>query len=177
MTSPAPENLAKDPCTVLQQQLKEALRALEVERTKVTVARRLMDYEHAVILDALGVQAPRKWGFNEAIAKIKECVAGCRKSNAQKTPPLGITFAQSGVIREESVRAVVRLSPTDRELGRAWDRFPDAVAENEGYCWAYLATELIGDQWIHLFVHELHPDSQAEVQARVPACPGWKPGC
>jgi hypothetical protein len=51
------------------------------------------------------------------------------------------------------------------------------VAENEGYCWAYLATELIGDQWIHLFVHELHPDSQAEVQTRVPACPGWKPGC
>ena len=53
--------------------------------------------------------------------------------------------------------------------------FPDPVADNHGFSWGYVATELIGEQWVHVFVHELHPIEYRTVFARVPARPDWVP--
>jgi len=70
---------------------------------------------------------------------------------------------------------IVKLDDGDPELERAWQTFPDPDADCHGFTWEYLATELIHEQWIHVFIHELHRLELRPVYARVPGKPGWNP--
>jgi hypothetical protein len=64
-------------------------------------------------------------------------------------------------------------APNDPESERAWKAFPDPVANDHGFTWEYLATELIDERWVHIFVHDLHPADNRRTYARVKARPGW----
>jgi len=127
----------------------------------------LWDNEREQILKALGVIGEhnvRSWTTEALVQEIKDCITGEKMLLGEDAPKPG-----------QRVDSVVELAPNDPELTRAWKRFPDPVADNHGFSWEYLATELIGDQWVHVFVHELHPVEYRTVYARVPAQPGWDP--
>ena len=118
-------------------------------------------------MKALGVSGDinvRSWTTEALVQEIKDCIAGEKMLLGEDVPNPG-----------QRVDNVVELAPNDPELARAWKRFPDPVADNHGFSWEYVATELIGDQWVHVFVHELHPAEYRTVYARVPARPGWDP--
>ena len=66
------------------------------------------------------------------------------------------------------VDRIVELAPNDPELLRAWKSFPDPVTDDSRYKWEYLATELIEQHWVHIFVNR-------RTSAPVPARLGWAP--
>jgi hypothetical protein len=134
---------------------------------RLTATQSLWDYEREEILKALGVTGSlnaRAWTTEALVQEIKDCITGEKMLEGEGVPKPG-----------QRVDNVVQLAPNDPELARAWQRFPDPVADNHGFSWEYVATELIGDQWVHVFVHELHPVEYRTVFARVPARPDWDP--
>jgi hypothetical protein len=131
----------------------------------LAVTQNLWDYERQQILKALGLKGnvnPRAWSTEALVAEITDCIEGNKTINGQQGPALAVT-------------RVVELATNDSELIRAWKQFPDPVTENHGYTWEYVATELMGEQWVHIFSHDLHPFDNREAYARVPARSGWSP--
>ena len=140
----------------------------EVEKIqgRLTVVQRLWDYERTQILKALGIAGdinPRAWSTEILIDEIKDCIEGHKMLAGEGDP--------NPLYRDN----IVKLDDGDPELQRAWQRFPDPVADCHGFSWEYVATELIREQWIHVFVHELHPLELRPVYVRVPASPAWNP--
>jgi hypothetical protein len=134
---------------------------------RLTVTQGLWDYERTQILKALGIAGEinvRAWTTETLVEEIKDCVDGQKLLTGD-----GIQKPGQGIDN------IVELSPNHPELQRAWKTFPDPVADNHGFSWDYVVTELIGEQWVHIFVHELHPTEYRTVFARVPARPGWAP--
>ena len=135
---------------------------------RLTVTQALWDYERTQIIKALGVTGdinPRAWNTETLVEEITDCITG------QKM------LADDGDVRKPGQRrdSVIELALNDPELKRAWQTFPDRIGDNHGFSWAYVVTELIGGQWIHVFVHELHPIEYRTVYARVSARRGWAP--
>jgi hypothetical protein len=133
----------------------------------LAVNQNLWDFERQQILQALGLKGsvnPRAWSTEALVTEINDCVEGNKILHGQgdESPAILIT-------------SVVELALNDPELQRAWQSFPDPVAENHGYTWEYLVSELMGQQWIHVFSHELHPADNRRTYARVPARAGWAP--
>jgi hypothetical protein len=158
----------------LERQLNKARQQLEEVQARCRITQSLWDYERSQILGALGVsvaKAPGDWRIKDLVNEVKDCLEGGRLIEA--VPPAN-GEAASGPPRE-AVLSLVKLGAHDRELKRAWKHFPDPVSAHHGYCWEYLATELIGAQWVHVFYHELHPERHTAAYARVPASPGWGP--
>jgi hypothetical protein len=140
----------------------------EVEKIqgRLTVVQSLWDYERTQILKALGIGGdinPRSWSTEALVDEIKDCIEGHKMLAGEGDP--------NPLYRDN----VLQLEHNDPELQRAWQRFPDRVADCHGFTWEYLATELIHEQWIHVFIHELHPLELRTVYTRVPAKPGWAP--
>jgi hypothetical protein len=134
---------------------------------RLTVTQGLWDYERTQILHALGITGdinPRAWTTDALVREITDCITGQKMLSGDDIPKPG-----------QRIDYVLELAPNDAELQRAWKTFPDPVANNHGFSWEYVATELIGQQWVHVFVHELHPIEYRTVYARVPARPGWDP--
>jgi len=134
---------------------------------RLTATQSLWDNEREQILRAVGVTGNvnvRSWTTEALVQEIKDCITGEKMLLGEDVPKPG-----------QQVDNVVELAPNDPELDRAWKRFPDPVADNHGFSWEYVTTELIGDQWVHVFVHELHPVEYRTVYARVPARPDWDP--
>jgi len=134
---------------------------------RLTVTQGLWDYERTQILQALGITGdinPRAWTTDALVREITDCITGRKMLSGDDIPKPG-----------QRIGNVLELAPNDAELQRAWKTFPDPVANNHGFSWEYVATELIGQQWVHVFVHELHPIEYRTVYARVPARPGWDP--
>jgi ribosomal protein S13 len=134
---------------------------------KLAVTHALWDYEREQIFETLGIESNghvRTWLTEQIVKEIKDCIEGQRMlgGDVEWTPP-------------RQVEQLVELSPYDPELRRAWRHFPDPVAQNQGFTWEYLRTELIEQRWIHVFVHDLHPRDNRRTFARLPARPGWKP--
>jgi hypothetical protein len=133
----------------------------------LAVTQNLWDYERQEILRVLGVRGsinPRAWSTEALVAEIKDCVDGNKILHGQQIQETALP-----------VTSVVELATNDPELLRAWKRFPDPVADNHGYTWEYIATELICEQWVHIFSHDLHPVDNQQAYARVPARAGWAP--
>ncbi|HEX6566361.1 MAG TPA: hypothetical protein VF020_18865 [Chthoniobacterales bacterium] len=134
---------------------------------ELSVTKALSDHERELILRALGFSGelnPRAWSTESLVTEIKDSIAGERML--------------SGEGAEETrakITSVIQLSPSDSELLRAWQTFPDSLAANYEFTWEYLGTVLIGQQWIHIFSHDLHPETNRTAYTRVPARPGWKP--
>jgi hypothetical protein len=134
---------------------------------RLTATQALWDYERTQILKALGITGdinPRAWTTDALVREITDCITGEKMLSGDDIPKPG-----------QRIDNVLELAPNDAELQRAWKTFPDPVANNHGFSWEYVATELIGQQWVHVFVHELHPIEYRTVYARVPARPGWDP--
>jgi len=134
---------------------------------RLTVTQGLWDYERSQILKALGIAGDinvRSWTTETLVNEIKDCIEGQKMLTGEGIQKPG-----------QRIEHIVELAPNDPELKRAWHTFPDPVADNHGFSWDYVATELIGQQWVHVFVHELHPIEYRTVYARVPARPGWDP--
>jgi hypothetical protein len=134
---------------------------------RLTVTQGLWDYERTQILKTLGIVGDinvRAWTTETLVEEIKDCVEGQKMLTGDGIQKPG-----------QRIDNVLQLALNDAELQRAWRTFPDSVADHHGFCWEYVATELIGEQWIHIFVHELHPTEYRTVFARVPARPGWAP--
>ena len=144
------------------------IRQNEVEKLhgKLAVIQALWDYEREQIFETLGIERSgnvRAWSTEQIVKEIKDCIEGQRMLRGDEwTHP-------------RHVEQLVELAPNDPELRRAWRHFPDPVAENQGFAWEYLATELIEQRWVHVFVHDLHPRDNRRTFARLPARPGWKP--
>lgn len=167
--SPSGERIAE-----LEEQLKTACRHLEEAETRCRITQSLWDYERGQILNALGAnlaKPPGDWRIEDFVNEVKGCLEGGRLLEA--VPPANGEAASGPP--GEAILSLVKLGAHDRELKRAWKHFPDPVSVHHGYCWEYLATELIGAQWVHVFYHELHPERHAAAYARVPASPGWGP--
>ena len=140
----------------------------EVEKIqgRLTVVQGLWDYERTQILKSLGITGdinPRTWSTESLVDEIKDCIEGHKMLAGEGDP--------NPLYRDN----VLQLEHNDPELQRAWQTFPDRVADCHGFTWEYLATELIREQWIHVFIHELHPLELRTVYTRVPAKPGWAP--
>ena len=134
---------------------------------RLTVTQALWDHERTQILKALGIAGDinvRSWTTETLVEEIKDCIEGQKLLSGDGIQKPG-----------QRIENVLQLAPNDPELKRAWHTFPDPVANNHGYSWEYMATELIAEQWVHIFVHELHPTEYRTVFARVPARPGWAP--
>ena len=134
---------------------------------RLTATQSLWDNEREQILRALGVSGDinvGSWTTEALVQEIRDCITGEKMLLGDVVPKPG-----------QRVDNVVELAPNDPDLARAWKCFPDPVGDNHGFTWEYMATELIGDQWVHVFVHELHPIEFRTVYARVPARPGWDP--
>ena len=141
-------------------------RQSEIEKIqgRLTVTQALWDYERERILRALGFDEdinPRAWCTEALVEEIKDCIEGGQMLKGEE--------------RSLRVERLVELAPNDPELERAWKTFPDPVANNHGFTWEYLATELIDERWVHIFVHDLHPAENRRTYAQVPARPGWAP--
>jgi len=134
---------------------------------RLTVTQALWDYERTQILHALGITGdinPRAWNTETLVEEIKDCIEGQKMLDGDGIQKPG-----------QRIDNVLQLAPNDAELQRAWRTFPDSVGDHHGFSWEYVATELIGEQWVHIVVHELHPTEYRTVFARVPARPGWSP--
>ena len=135
---------------------------------RLTVTQALWDHEREQILQALGIADddinPRAWSTEDLVNEIKDCIAGERLLRAEEQWLAG-----------RRIEKLVELAPNDFELQRAWKTFPGPVADNDGFTWGYLATELIDQHWVHIFVHDLHPADNRRTYARVPARPAWAP--
>jgi hypothetical protein len=145
---------------------KEDSEAVKIQG-RLTVTQGLWDYERSQILKALGVTGDvnvRSWTTETLVDEIKDCIEGNK-----------MLTGDAGQKPGQRAEHIVELASNDPELRRAWATFPDPVADHHGFTWDYVATELIGEQWIHIFVHELHPTEYRTVFARVPARPGWAP--
>jgi uncharacterized protein YpuA (DUF1002 family) len=134
---------------------------------RLTATQSLWDNEREQILKALGITGDinvRSWTTETLIEEIKDCIEGQKLLAGDDIQKPG-----------QRIDNVLELAPKDPELQRAWKTFPDPVADHHGFSWDYVATELLGEQWVHIFVHELHPTEYRTVFARVPARPGWSP--
>ena len=134
---------------------------------RLTVTQGLWDYERTQILKALGIAGEinvRAWTTETLVEEIKDCIDGQKLLTGDEIQKPG-----------QRIDNILELAPNHPELRRAWKTFPDPVADNHGFSWDYVATELMGEQWIHIFVHELHPTEYRTVFARVPARSGWAP--
>jgi hypothetical protein len=145
---------------------KEDSEAVKIQG-RLTVTQGLWDYERTQILKALGITGDinvRSWTTESLVEEIKDCIEGQKMLTGEGIQKPG-----------QRIENVLQLAPNDAELQRAWRTFPDPVGDHHGFSWEYVATELIGKQWVHIFVHELHPIEYRTVYARVPAPPGWAP--
>src|SRR5271163_1160326 len=134
---------------------------------RLTVTQALLYYERTQILKTLGIVGDinvRAWNTETLVEEIKDCIDGQKLLTGDGIQKPG-----------QRIDNIVELAPNHPELRRAWKTFPDPVADNHGFSWDYVATELMGEQWVHIFVHELHPAEYRTVYARVPARPGWAP--
>jgi hypothetical protein len=134
---------------------------------RLTVTQDIWDYERTQILRTLGIVGDinvRAWTTEALVEEVKNCIDGQKLLTGDGIQKPG-----------QRIDNIVELVPNHPELRRAWKTFPDPVADNHGFSWGYVATELIGEQWVHIFVHELHPIEYRTVFARVPARPDWVP--
>jgi len=121
----------------------------------------LWDYERRQILRVLGIRDDnvnlRPWSTENLVNEIKDCIEGQMLLSGEAQWLAGMR-----------VDRIVELAPNDPELLRAWKSFPDPVTDDSRYKWEYLATELIEQHWVHIFVNR-------RTSARVPARVGWAP--
>jgi len=127
----------------------------------LTVTQAIWDHERREILRVLGIEGDnvnlRSWSTENLVDEIKDCVEG-RK----------VLAGDAHWLAGRPVEKIVELDADDPELLRAWRSFPNPVADKRSQSWEYLATELIEEHWVHLFVN-------GSTCARVPARSEWGP--
>jgi hypothetical protein len=127
----------------------------------LTVTQTLWNHERREILRVLGIEAGnvnlRSWSTENLVNEIKDCIEG-RK----------VLAGDAHWLAGRPVEKIVELDADDPELLRAWRSFPNPVSDKHSQSWEYLATELIEEHWVHLFVN-------GSTCARVPARSEWGP--